>query len=73
MEKEAWKDNVVVLGGKEKEGNVRNTMILYNVTTESHRMFPEMTEKQCYCTAVTIGDNIIAIGAYNETQLHLIL
>ncbi len=66
-----WKENVVVLGGKDKEGNIRNTVILYNVTTGSHRMLPEMRKKRCVCTAVTIGDNVIAIGGCDETRKDL--
>jgi hypothetical protein len=61
-----WKDNVVVLGGVDKKGNVLNSVILYNVTTGSHRMLPEMTKKRCKYTAVIIGDNIITIGGCAE-------
>ncbi|CAB4043154.1 kinase, partial [Paramuricea clavata] len=57
-----WKDNVVVLGGEDEKANVLNSVILYNVTTGSHRMLPEMTKKRCYCTAVIIGDNIVTMG-----------
>ena len=63
-----WKDNVVVLGGMDKEDNIRNTVILYNVTTGSHRMLPEMRKKRYACTAVTIGDNITVIGGRDETE-----
>ena len=63
----SWKDNVVVVGGNDKEGNKRNAVILYNVTTGSHRMLPEMTKKRSSCTAVTIGDNVVAIGGRDET------
>ncbi len=68
-----WKDNVVILGGKDKEGNKRNTVILYNVTTGSHRMLPEMRKKRYGCTAVTIGDNIIVIGGWMKLANLLIL
>ena len=67
----AWKDNVVVVGGNDKEGNIRNTVILYNVTTGSHRMLPEMTKKRRACTAVTIGDNVVAMGGRDETYTDL--
>ena len=63
-----WKDNVVVVGGEDNEGNKRNTVILYNVTTGSHRMLPEMTKKRRSCTAVTIGDNVVAMGGFDETN-----
>jgi hypothetical protein len=66
-----WKDNVVVLGGVDKKGNFLNSVILYNVTTGSHRMLPEMTKKRRDCTAVIIGDNIITIGGCDETPTKL--
>ena len=62
-----WKDNVVVVGGEDKEGNTCNTVILYNVTTGSHRMLPEMTKKRQSCTTVTIGDNVVTMGGCDET------
>ena len=67
----SWKDNVVVVGGEDKEGNIRNTVILYNVTTGSHRMLPKMMKKRYSCTAVTIGDNVVAIGGWNRTDKQL--
>jgi N-acetylneuraminic acid mutarotase len=66
-----WKDNVVVLGGWDNQDNTLNTMILYNVTTGSHRMLPEMTKKRWGCTAVIIGDNIITMGGYDENYTPL--
>ncbi|CAB4014215.1 RING finger 151-like [Paramuricea clavata] len=67
----AWKDNVVVLGGEDKEGNIFSEVILYNVATKRHRMLPEMRQKRRGCTAVTIGDNIIAMGGKDETNTRL--
>ena len=61
-----WQDNVVVLGGRDNEGNVLDTAILYNVTTQSYRMLPNMTKKRAYCTAVTIGDKFIVMGGSDE-------
>jgi N-acetylneuraminic acid mutarotase len=66
-----WKDNVAVLGGVDKKGNVLNSVILYNVTTGSHRMLPERTKKRRDCTAAIIGDNIITIGGRDESVTKL--
>ena len=66
-----WKDNVVILGGRDNQGNILKTVILYNVTTGNHRMLPEMTTKRCDCTAVIIGDNIIVMGGKDETKTAL--
>ena len=56
------KDNVFVLGGRNNEGHEIDTVILYNVTSGSHRMLPSMKTKRRGCTAVIIGDNIIVMG-----------
>ena len=66
-----WKDNVVILGGWDNQGNILNTVILYNVTTGNHRILPEMTTKRWGCTAVIIGDNIIVMGGCDETNTDL--
>ena len=47
----AWKDNVVVLGWRDNESNIRNTVIMYNVARRSHRMLPEMTKKRYGCSS----------------------
>ena len=61
-----WKDNVVILGGMDRELHVLDTVMLYNVTTGSHRMLPSMKKKRFGCTAVIIGDNIILMGGKRE-------
>ena len=61
-----WKDNVVVLGGRNKENVALDTVILYNVSTGSNRMLPSMKTKRCGCTAVIIDDNIVVMGGYGD-------
>ena len=61
-----WKDNVVVLGGMDNEGHVLDTVILYNVTTGSHRMLPSMKKKRSGCAAVIIGNNIVVMGGEGD-------
>ena len=62
-----WKENVVLLGGINRD----NKVLLYNVTTGSYRMLPEMKEKRYGCTAVGIGDNIVVMGGLDETHTEL--
>ena len=62
----SWKDNVVVLGGISHQYQVLDTVILYNVTTGSHRMLPSMKRKRYGCTAVIIDDNIVVMGGYGD-------
>ena len=63
-----WKDNVVVLGGKNKESRALDTVVLYNVTTGSHRMLPSMNQKRYGCTAVIIGDNTVVMGGRGDDR-----
>ena len=62
----SWKDNVVVLGGINKESRALDTVILYNVTTGSHRMLPSMKKKRYGCTVVIIDDNIVVMGGSDD-------
>ena len=63
-----WKDNVVVLGGVNKEIRALDTVVLYNVTTGSHRMLPSMKKKRRGCTAVIIDDNIVMMGGSGDDR-----
>ena len=61
-----WGDNVVVIGGIDKLGNILNTVIMYNVKTEQSHMLPTMRYKRCSCTAVVVGNNIVVLGGFGE-------
>ena len=60
-----WEDNVVVIGGIDKQNNELNSVIIYNVKTEQSRMLPAMKFKRCECTAVVIQNNIVVLGGYD--------
>ena len=59
-------DNVVVVGGIDKRGNILNTIIMYNVKTEQSYMLPPMRCKRYACTAVVIGNNIVILGGFGD-------
>ena len=61
-----WGENVVVIGGIDKRGNILNTVIMYNVKTEQSHMLPPMRCKRCACTAVVVGNNIVVLGGWGE-------
>ena len=58
----SWEDYVVVLGRKTKAMHVLDTVILYNVTNESHCMLPSIKGKRYGCTAVIIGNDIVELN-----------
>ena len=61
-----WGDNIVVIGGMDKDGDELDAVIMYNVTTEQSHMLPPMRCKRRGCTAVVIQNNIVVLGGMNE-------
>ena len=64
-----WGDNIVVIGGADKDDNELDTVIIYNVKIEQSHMLPPMRCKRRRCTAVVIGNNIVVLGGRDE-QCH---
>ena len=60
-----WGDNVVVMGGMDKDGNKLNTVVMYNVKTQQSHRLPSMRYKRCACTAVVVGNNIVVLGGWD--------
>ena len=61
-----WGDNIVVIGGIDKDCDELDTVIMYNVKTEQSHMLPPMRCKRWGCTAVVIGNNIVVLGGSDE-------
>ena len=61
-----WGDNIVVIGGVDKDGNKLDTVIIYNVKTEQSHLLPSMRCKRWGCPAVVIGNNIVVLGGEDE-------
>ena len=61
-----WGDNVVIMGGRDKRGNILNTVVMYNVKTEQSHMLPSMIHKRYRCTAVVVENNIVVLGGVDE-------
>ena len=64
-----WGDNIVVIGGQDKDDRKINTVIMYNVKTEQSHMLPPMRCKRRGCTAVVIGNNIVVLGGYDREEI----
>ena len=66
MDTVRWGDNVVIMGGHDKRGNMLNTVVMYNVKTEQSHMLPPMRYKRCACTAVVVENNIVVLGGEDD-------
>ena len=63
-----WGDNIVVIGGADKDENTLDTVIVYNVKTGQSHMLPPMRCQRRGCTAVVIGNNIVVLGGENQQR-----
>ena len=61
-----WRDQVVVLGGQDKDDKVLNDVFMYDCKTGKITVLPSMSEKRCACCAVITGNTIVVMGGNNE-------
>ena len=61
-----WGENVVIIGGVDKDGKVLNNVIIYNVKTGNSHMLPPMLHKRQGCTAVVIENTIVVLGGKDK-------
>ena len=61
-----WGENVVNIGGADKDGKELNNVIIYNVKTGNSHMLPPMLHKRYGCTAVVIENTIVVLGGRDE-------
>ena len=63
-----WAENVLIIGGVDKDGNVLNNVIIYNTKTGNSHMLPPMLHKRRGCAAVVIENTIVALGGEDERR-----
>ena len=61
-----WGENVVIIGGADKDGKELNNVIIYNVKTGNSHMLPPMLHKRRGCMAVVIESTIVVLGGKDE-------
>ena len=66
-----WRDEVVVLGGRDKDDQTLNDVFMYNSKTGKTTALPSMLEKRYACCAVITGNTIVVMGGRNEKDASL--
>ena len=66
-----WREEVVVLGGKDKDDKIRNDVFMYDCKTGKITVLPSMLEKRWGCCAVITGNTIAVMGGINEKNQYL--
>ena len=61
-----WRDQAVLLGGRDKDGKVLNDVFMYDCKTGKITVLPSMLEKRRSCCAVITGNTIVVMGGLNE-------
>ena len=61
-----WGENVVIIGGIDKDDKALNNVIIYNVKTGNSHMLPPMLHKRRGCMAVVIENTIVVLGGRDE-------
>ena len=61
-----WGENVVIIGGADKDGKALNKVIIYNMKTGNSHMLPPMLHKRYGCTAVVIENTLVVLGGRGE-------
>ena len=65
------RDNLVVIGGQDKEGNALDKAFSYRIGTGECRMLPNMANKREACVAVVTANMIVVMGGRNEHKQYL--
>ena len=66
-----WGENVVIIGGHDKDDKALNKVIIYNIKTGNCHMLPPMLHKRYGCTAVVIENTIVVLGGKDENYSDL--
>ena len=66
-----WAENVVIIGGADKDDKALNNVIIYNMKTGNSHMLPPMLHKRKGCMAVVIENTIVVLGGRDERGNHL--
>ena len=66
-----WGENVVIIGGSDKDGKALNNVMIYNVKTGNSHILPHMLHRRQGCMAVVIQNTIVVLGGMDETRNNL--
>ncbi|CAB3986598.1 kelch 40 [Paramuricea clavata] len=66
-----WAENVVIIGGADKDDKALNNVIIYNIKTGNSHMLPPMLHDRKGCMAVVSENTIVVLGGKDERGNHL--
>jgi hypothetical protein len=67
-----WRDQVVLLGGRDKDDQVLNDVFMYDCKTGKITALPSMLEKRYDCCQFITGNTIVVMGGENDDDLRYV-
>ena len=67
----AWGNMIIIIGGKDKNDEILNDVIMYDTETGLSQNLPPMIHKRCGHCAVIMNDVIVVFGGWNRENKHL--
>ena len=61
-------EDVIIVGGRKKDGKYLNTVFKYNCKKNEFQQLPGMKHKRSECAAVISGNKVFVMGGYNKEQ-----
>ena len=61
-----WREEVIVIGGRNKDNQVLDDVFMYNCKTGKITVLPSMLNKRGSCSAIITGNTIVVTGGQNE-------
>ena len=61
-------DNVMIMGGVERNDKPLNKVLIYNIKTQKSHMLPDMKYKRRGCVAAVVKDTVIVMGGDDESR-----
>ena len=66
-----WGNKIIIVGGKDTNGEVLNDVIIYHTESGLSERLPSLKHKRCGSSAVIIDDVIVVFGGWNVEQENL--
>ena len=60
------RENYFLVGERDDNGDVLNTVSMYNMRNGRSKMLPSMKHKRYGCTAVVTGNSIVVMGGEDD-------
>ena len=66
-----WKDDIIIIGGRDRMKKVLNTVVSYNIGEQTIKMLPSMNCRRSFCAAVATDNVMIVMGGGNKEEVCL--